>query len=175
MNGCGRLAGARLRECHPCRNQRQRAKQLAPLTGTARQIAELGRERAGESLRVFYQNPVERERLSRQMHERIRAGYRCDHHRKVDADKLASMREQRATGATLAEVAQRHGLSVATCLVYLKGTSTSKFGPRPDVDARRVLSLRRRGLSIHRIAYICKCSGPTVYARLSRSGKVRAA
>jgi hypothetical protein len=168
-NDCGRLAFPPFRECNPCRNQRCRAKQRPPLTGSPRQIDELSRERAAESLRQFYQDPEERARLSRLMSERIRAGYRCDHNRKVDAEKLAAMQAHRAMGATLAEVAKRHGLNKATCCEYLKGTSTSKYGPRPDVSARRVLSLRRRGLSINRIAYVCKCSSPTILTRLSRS------
>jgi DNA-binding CsgD family transcriptional regulator len=111
------------------------------------------------------------------MTARISAGFQCgSHNRKVDADKLASMRAQRATGATLTEIAKRHGLSEWTCWHYLKGTTTSssKHGPRSDISDSQVASLRHTGLSIRRIADICNCSKSTILARLSRSGKAAA-
>lgn len=170
---CGRLAKPQNRACGACAKRRSlaRCKKLPPLTGTPRQIDEQRCERIGDSMREFYRdNPDYRARLSRLMRERIQAGFRCGNSRKVDAEKLASMRAQRATGATMAQVARCHGICETTCFVYLKGTSTSKYGPRPDVSASRVLSLRRRGLSISRIAYVCKCSSPTILNRLSRGG-----
>jgi transposase len=92
--------------------------------------------------------------------------------RQAYADRRAVMQEMRTAGATLAEIANRLGISTGTVSSALNGLPRGGEAPRaPHVrTGSRIVALYESGESIKSIVRTCGVSHPVIYQALHDAG-----